>query len=335
MNILLTSIGRRDYLVTYFKENMNSGDKLFVSNSLHCSAFALADGHTITPLIYEDNYISFIVEYCKENNIKAVMSVFDIDLMILAKNREGFSKEGIELILAPSDFVEICNDKWKTFTVLRDMGIKTPVSYIYLDDVKTALTNGELKYPIMMKPRWGMGSIGVYKIHDNEELTVLTNRCLREIANSHLKYESSITPDAQLIYQEFLEGQEHGIDVISDLKGNYVETFVKKKIAMRSGETDLGETVSNKNFVEVAKKIAKISKHQAILSIDVFVTDKGVYVTEMNCRISGHYPLSHLAGVNLPRQIVKWLNGEATDMSLMKFKEGLYITKTLVPTILK
>ncbi len=335
MNILLTSIGRRDYLVRYFKDGMNPNDKLFVSNSLSCSAFTLADGHTITPLIYEDNYISFIVDYCIENNIKAVMSVFDIDLMILAKNRLEFTKVGIELILAPAEFVEICNDKWKTFTVLRDMGIKTPVSYIHLDDVKAALASGELNYPIMMKPRWGMGSIGVYKIHDDQELEVLTNRCLREIASSHLKYESAVTPDAQLIYQEFLEGQEHGIDVISDLKGNYVGTYVKKKIAMRSGETDLGKTVSNSDFVDIATKIAEISKHQAILSVDVFMTEKGVYVTEMNCRISGHYPLSHLAGVDLPRQIVKWLNGEKTDMSLMQFKEGIMITKTLVPTILE
>jgi len=74
--------------------------------------------------------------------------------------------------------------------------------------------------------------------------------------------------------------------------------------------------------------------HQVILSVDCFVKDEEIFVLEMNCRISGHYPISHLANVNLPKQIIKWVKGEGTDLSLLTIKEGLKVTKDLVPTIL-
>ncbi len=335
MNILLTSIGRRDYLVSYFKKSIQNRGKLFVSNSTYSSAFELADGSVKTPLIYENNYISFIIDFCKRNNIKAVMSVFDIDLLILSKNNEQFIQEGITLILAPLEFVEICNDKWLTYQFLKNLKIGTPKSFNSLKETKEAIINEDIKYPIFLKPRWGMASIGVYKIYDEEELDVITKRCLREISETHLKYESASTPENQIIFQEFLDGQEYGMDIVTDLTGKYVETFVKKKISMRSGETDLGETVANCKFEEISRKITAKSKHQAILSVDMFVTESGVFVTEMNCRISGHYPLSHLAGVDLPTQIIDWLENKPTNLNLLKMKEGVKITKVLNPTIIK
>ena len=52
MNILLTSVGRRAYLVKYFKEALGSGGRVFVSNSDDKSvAFHYADGYVVTILV--------------------------------------------------------------------------------------------------------------------------------------------------------------------------------------------------------------------------------------------------------------------------------------------
>ena len=37
----------------------------------------------------------------------------------------------------------------------------------------------------------------------------------------------------------------------------------------------------------------------------------------MNARFSGSYPFRHIAGVNLPLAIGKWLNGEEIKYSLL------------------
>lgn len=334
INILLTSAGRRAYIVDYFKDTEGI-HKVYASNSEYSIALKRADGYFISPLIYSETYIPSIIDFCKKHQIDAVLSLFDIDLLVLAQNRARFEEAGIRLILADAGFVEICNDKWKTYQFFQSLGIKTPKTYCRLEDVLEALKHQEISYPLIMKPRWGMASRGIYKVENDLELKVFTEKCRRDIFNSYLKYETALTQEFPIIYQEVLVGKEFGLDVLNDLNASYVRTFAKQKVSMRSGETDLGKTVSCAPFQAVAEKISVASKHQGILSIDCFLLDGEVYVLEMNCRISGHYPLSYLAGFNYPQLLVDWLSGRPTDSSLLKFRENLYIVKDLVPTILK
>lgn len=334
INVLLTSAGRRSYIVDYFKSCEGIG-KVHASNSAYTIALQRADKYFISPLIYSDDYIPSIIEYCKENDITAVLSLFDIDLLVLAKNREAFEKAGIRLVLAPADFVEICNDKWSTYQFVLSLGLQSPKTYLHIEDVKKAIQQGEISYPIIMKPRWGMASMGIYKVENEVELEVFSEKCKRDIFGSYLKYESSMTADEAIIYQEVMTGEEYGLDVINDLDGNYIGTFAKQKVTMRSGETDLGRTADPAPFVEAMQTIAAQSRHEGILSVDCFKNEKGIFIIEMNCRISGHYPLAYLAGMNYPQLLVDWLRGLPTNKDLLKFETELFIIKDLVPTVLK
>ena len=81
--------------------------------------------------------------------------------------------------------------------------------------------------------------------------------------------------------------------------------------------------------------IAAQSRHEGILSVDCFKNEKGIFIIEMNCRISGHYPLAYLAGMNYPQLLVDWLRGLPTNKDLLKFETELFIIKDLVPRVLK
>ncbi len=334
MNILLTSAGRRSYIVDYFK--MAQGvDKVFASNSAYTIALKRADGYFISPLIYDSNYIPSILDFCIQNNVKVVLSLFDIDLLVLAQHEKEFQENGIELILAPEKFIRICNDKYLTYKFITSLGLKSPKTYIELCEVKHAILSGELSYPLIIKPRWGMASMGIYIVDNEEELNFFSRKCYKDIFNSYLKYESAMTKENAIIYQEVMKGEEYGLDVLNDLSGNYIKTFAKQKVTMRSGETDLGRTSDPKPFENVAKKISSKSGHHGICSVDCFLYNDDIYVIEMNCRISGHYPLAFLAGFNYPQLVVDWMNGKKTNPELLKFKTDLFIIKDLVPTILK
>ncbi len=334
MNILITSAGRRAYLVKYFQETFKGIGNIYTSNSEFSIALQVADGYFISPLIYNENYVDELINFCKKKNIKAIISVFDIDLLVLAKNKEKIESNGIKLLLSNSKVVEICNDKYKTYEFLKENAIGTPKTYNSLEKVQSAISEKEIQFPIIIKPRWGMASLSIYKADNMEELTVLSKKAEKEIFNSHLKYESNMTPNNVLIFQEILKGQEYGLDIISDLKGDFVGVFPKSKLRMRSGETDLGETVNPNKFEVLAKKISHLLKQEVILSVDCFEEEDEIKVIEMNCRISGHYPLSHLAGVNLPQQILEWLQGKPTNLDNFQYKTGLHITKDLSPIIL-
>lgn len=310
MNILLTSAGRRSYLVQYFKDALYGTGKVHASNSEWSTALEVADEAVLSPLIYDDDYITFLLNYCKKNRIKVIISLFDIDLPILAKSKERFRKEGINVVVSDYEVTQICNDKWQTYQFLKQNKLNAPKSFIELSKAEIALQEKVIQFPLIIKPRWGMGSISIFKADNNEELKVLYKKVKREVKESYLKYESQLDPERSIIIQEYLNGQEYGLDIINDLEKNYITTLVKKKTAMRSGETDGAITEKNEILEKTGEQIAKVLGHIANLDTDCFIVDGKPYILEMNCRFGGGYPFSHLAGVNLPSAILKWIQGK-------------------------
>ena len=323
MNVMLTSVGRRAYMVKYFKKVLGNEGKVYVCNSDDKSiAFKYADEKVISPLIYDKNYIPFLLEYCKENAVDVVISLFDIDLLILARHKKEFEKIGTKVIVSDPQIVEVCNDKWKTYNFLKDNEISTPRSFLNMREVIEKIEVGELNYPIIVKPRYGCGSISVAIAYDEDDLRYLTKKANKDIVHSYLKYESSVTEE-KIIYQECLEGQEYGADIINDLHGVTQNVIVRKKIAMRSGETDIAQLVDEPIIKDILFKLGKLTKHIANMDCDVFLVNGVPYVLEMNARFGGGYPFSHMGGCDLPKAIVKWAEGKSVNKSVISAKIGI------------
>ena len=332
MNILLTSVGRRAYLVKYFQEALNGEGEVHVCNSDDLTvAFQYADKSFISPLIYDDDYIPFLVNYCKENKIDILLSLFDIDLFILAKNKKAFDAVGTEVMVSAPDLIQICNDKWKTYEFLKKQGFNVPKTYLSLQQTILALDKGELHYPVVVKPRFGCGSIALSVARDEMALLFYYSRNTREVSQTYLKYESA-TIGEKVIFQEMLPGQEYGVDIINDLEGNFQNAVVKKKMAMRSGETDIAETVDEPLIYSETKRLGQLTHHIGNMDCDVFMVDGKPYILEMNARFGGGYPFSHIAGVNLPKAIVQWKKGEKLDPELLVAKTGVLAYKELTLT---
>lgn len=310
-------------MVKYFKEALGKNGKVYVSNSDDKSiAFKYADEKVISPLIYDKNYIPFLVDYCKRNSIDILISLFDIDLLILARHKNQFEEIGTKVIVSDPKIIEICNDKWKTYQFLKDNGFHAPISFLNMDDVISQIAIGEMSYPIVVKPRYGCGSISVDIAYDEEDLRYLTKKANEDIENSYLKYESAMTED-KVIYQECLKGQEYGADIINDLNGKTQNVIVRKKIAMRSGETDIAELVDEPSIKIVLEKLGKVTKHIANMDCDVFLVDGVPYILEMNARFGGGYPFSHMGGCNLPKAIIEWVKDNVVDKDTISAKTGI------------
>ena len=100
MNILLTSVGRRAYMVKYFKQAVAPDGEVHVCNSDDMTvAFRYADHAVVSPMIYDKAYIPFLLEYCKTHQIDLLLSLFDIDLPVLARYKEAFEAIGTRVIV--------------------------------------------------------------------------------------------------------------------------------------------------------------------------------------------------------------------------------------------
>ena len=88
MNILFTCAGRRTYLLKYFKENLNEGDRIVATDmQLSAPALQVADVKIQVPSVYDSKYIDTTLDICKKYKINALISLNDLELPILSDNK--------------------------------------------------------------------------------------------------------------------------------------------------------------------------------------------------------------------------------------------------------
>ena len=327
MNILFTCAGRRTYLLKYFKENLSEGDKVVATDmQLSAPALQVADVKLQVPAVYDPKYIDITLQICKEQKIDALLSLNDLELPLLAENKARFEAEGVKVIVSDPKVIDIAFDKYKTAQWVESLGLKSPQTFVRLEDAKRALQTGELVFPLFMKPRWGSGSIGLETIADMEELDTYYNLLMKKIKKTILATASM--GDEYIMIQEKLTGNEFGLDVMNDLEGNHVAVSVKQKLAMRAGETDKAVTLDLPEVREIGSKIGEALKHIGNLDVDVMQNAKGEYcVLELNPRFGGGFPFSYEAGVNLPKAIIEWIKGNEVDAAMLQPAYGRMFSK--------
>ena len=169
MNILFTSAGRRTYLIKYFKEALNEQGSVHAMNSTDITPVVkVVDKFPVSPLIYDPSYIDFVLDYCRENDISAVISLFDVDLPVLAAHKKDFEAIGVKLVVSDTEAVYKCNDKLMTYITFCETEVKVPKTYVSLKNAVRDLRDGKINYPVMVKPRWGMGSIAIYEAESEQ-----------------------------------------------------------------------------------------------------------------------------------------------------------------------
>lgn len=326
MNILFTCAGRRTYLLKYFKEQLN-GDGLIIGTDMQLSAPALSVADVVeqVPSVDSDDYIDQTLTICRKYNVNVVISLNDLELPVLAKSRELFEDMGIKLVVSSQNVIDICFDKYKTAEYVLSLGLKTPKTFIDYKEALNAIRNGELIFPLVLKPRWGSGSIGIEFVDNLDEMEMVYNMLLKKIKESILSAASK--GNDYILVQEKISGLEYGLDIMNDLCGRNVAVSVKQKLSMRAGETDKAVTVDNVDVQNIGKIIGSELKHIGNLDCDILERDGEYYVLELNPRFGGGYPFSHEAGVNMPKAIIEWSKGNDIDSSILQPQYGRMFAK--------
>ena len=321
MNIFFTCAGRRAYLLKYFKEQLGAGD-LIIGGDMQSTAPALsaADIKVQLPAVYADNYIDTLLNVCKEYKVNMLISLNDLELPILADHRQCFEDIGIIVVISPPEVVDICFDKMKTAKFITTLGLRAPKTYINIERAKEAITKGNLVFPLILKPRWGSGSIGIEIVDDMDELEMVYQLLLHKVKKSILATASQ--GDEYIMIQQFIKGKEFGLDIINDLQGSHVAVSVKQKLSMRAGETDKAITVNNPQIREIGATIGKALKHIGNLDCDIIEENGKYYIIELNPRFGGGFPFSYEAGVNLPAALIAWAKGEYYDINQLLPRYG-------------
>lgn len=310
-NILILSAGTRNKVVQYFKENFEGqGNVICTDMSYLAPALYDADNYYITSHIQDRNYLKNIIDICEQENIKAVLSLIDPELKLLAENKYLFDVKKITLFQSPLDIINISFDKYKFYNTVIKKGFKSQKSFINVENVLEELNSGLLDFPLFVKPNLGSASLNINKVYDV--------KTLNNLFENH----------DDLIVQEFIDGKEYGIDVYVDfISKEVVSIFIKEKVKMRAGETDKSISIKNQRLLDLIEIFVKDMGYVGQIDIDVFHKDSEYYISEVNPRFGGGYPHAYEAGCNFPKFILNNLNGISNKPEIGNYEEGTVMMK--------
>jgi carbamoyl-phosphate synthase large subunit len=331
MNVLLSCVGRRSYIVEYFKETLREtkGKVIGTNSEADTTGMHACDISYVVPSVTDSDYIDTLVDICNKESVKMIVSLFDIDLPYLAKAKQRFKEHGVTVVVSSEEVIDTVNDKFKTYQFLKRHDIATPRTYCSYDEACSELKSKKLDYPLFVKPRWGMGSIGICKADSSEELQFYYKNVKKQIASSYLSKITGANISESVLIQESIEGKEYHVDIFHDLNGDFLISIEKEKLAMRAGETDGAVVVEIDRLSTLAKKVSTHIRHIGNLDMDVLYDGDKFYALELNARFGGGFPFSYLAGANLPKLLVDLVQNN--EIKIPNIEVGTKCLKTIVP----
>lgn len=329
MNVLISSVGRRNYIVEYFQEYLKDKDNVIVVNSIENTSGVFASSKSIiAPPIDSEEYIPFLLTVCKEHNVTLLVSLFDQDLMKISSNKSLFQNNGIAVAVSDKEVIELTFDKFKFIGFIESIGLNSPKTFKGSNSISKIISQDKLSFPLMLKPRWGTGSLATQIVTDQDEYNFFIKYLKKKLKSTYINKVSSLSVQNEILVQEFIEGEEYHLDVINDFSGNYVTTFPKKKLGMRGGETEAAVTIKDTQLMEIGAVLGKELKHVGLLDIDLMKNSKGKYfIIDANPRFGGGYPFSHEAGANIPACLISWAKNEAPNPLWLEIKYGVLSVK--------
>lgn len=311
MNILILAAGTRNKIIQYFKRSFRgNGNVVAADASALGPAIYDADAYYIVPLITAPDYIDVLLDICRKERIDGVMSLIDPELSLLAENEERFKAVGATVIGSSYELCETALDKYKMYQWLRQHGYKCARSWIDKEEFYKAVISGSVSYPVFVKPVKGSASISISKAYDKETIDLL------------------FAHEKGLMVQEYLFGQEIGADIYIDMiSGEVVSIFTKKKIKMRAGETDKAVSFKDPVLFELIEKFVLEAGYKGQIDIDIFDVNGVYYISEVNPRFGGGYPLAYECGCNHMKLILNNLNGIVNSKIIGAYEEGVYMMK--------
>ena len=303
VNVLITAASRRVPLVRAFRsavERFGKGSVITTDINPLSPALYFGHRHHIVPLTTDPYYIPIIESICDVENVGLVIPTIDDELPIFGRARPRFERMGVRVAISKEETGLICNDKYETFRFCERNRIAAPMTRLAGDvDFDT------IAYPVYVKPRFGRGSIHVYRV-ENE---------------AHLRMFMDYVPDA--LVQDNVPGTEFTVDVLSDFSARVISVVPRERLVIRAGVSDKGVTRRNREVMDFAANVAERLEIVGAANVQCKWDGERVTLIEVNPRFSGGIQLTLASGADFASWLVQMCSGIEMRPQIGKFQDGL------------
>jgi carbamoyl-phosphate synthase large subunit len=177
--------------------------------------------------------------------------------------------------------LHIAADKWETTRFLAAHGLAHPHSALPEDKEQVEALVASHGFPLIVKPREGSGSKGLFKVNDQQELSCALRLVPRPIVQEYLQ------PD----------DQEYTTAVFVDGDGYVPGTFVMRR-ELAAGLTYRAWVEDCPRVAEVAEAVARALQPSGPCNVQLRLTDRGPVPFEINARFSSTTSMRAYYGYN-------------------------------------
>jgi carbamoyl-phosphate synthase large subunit len=275
-----------------------SGKIVATDSSKLSAGFFMASAHVVMPnVIDEVNYMTKLEQVINNHNIEVLMPSSGYDIQPYSKYRKEIEQLGAKPVVSDLESMEICYDKMMTFQKLND---KFDMPFTTTDPDKIPA------FPVIAKPRREKGGYDMMLIEDENGLIQATS-----------KFQD-------LIFQEYLPGEEFTIDVLSDLNKKPLIAVPRIRLETKGGISTKGKVIHDTQIEQTCVNVADFIGIRGPCCIQMKGAKDGrLKLVEVNPRMGGGTIFATLAGVNFPALILDMV--EEKEISKPSFSEKTII----------
>ena len=306
LNLLITGAGGPAVpsMIKILKNKRNC-NIISIDANKYSSGFLLSDKFYVVPMGHHKSFKKIVKEILIKNRIQIIISVVDEELLIFSK----LSKElGIICLQPKLSFIQVTLDKKKCSLMQKKIGLESLDTKL-LSEIKNNQLS-RLKFPLIIKPRFGRGSRGVSKISNEKKLQYFLEK--KKIKKN------------QWIIQRYIDGPEFTVSVVcTNSKTNFA--IVPKKIVLKKGITKIAYSCFNKSIEEVCRKIIIKMNPKGPFNVQCRIdklTNK-VYIFEINPRFSTSTTLTVASGVDEINDLIDISLGKKILLNQIKWKQNI------------
>ena len=267
----------------------------------------------ILPPAYDPEYIDALLDLCRKEEVKVLITGSEPELKVVSVNRQCFSNVGILTLINDAHVIDLCMNKWATMCFLIENGFHAPRSILLEKDDDCTKVE---RMPVVVKPAVGGGGSNlVFIAQDYEELSFFTRYILRS-GGIPMAQEYLGTPDDEytVAVMTTFDGELVGSlavhrYILSGLSSNMkirgrIGSYTGHTLALSSGISQ-GEIEDRPEVQRECERLAKAIGSKGPLNVQLRVVGGNVYPFEINPRFSGTTAFRALAGYNEPDILIR------------------------------
>ena len=261
-----------------------------------------------------EGYIPELLRIVSTGEYDVLMPVGELSTNPVTQHEEEFKKY-VRIACAPRETYIKAFNKQTTFDTAIENGIPCPYTRHSRQDIEDFLAH--CCFPVIIKPRQGLGSIGLHKFETEQEFR-------EKLADPAFNVDDYVV-------QEFVRFEKRiGTNLFMDRKGNVCTAYavdVYRWFPIDAGAGVLIVTVDAHEVLRYAGDLLKALKWQGFANV-AFMVDQETgepRLLEINGRIPASIKMAYMCGCNISRQLLEMIY----DQDVVRYPEndrfGMYI----------